>query len=59
MKVIPLAGDTDAMSQPAVGRRLSRDLLEICLRDHSDTERMLRRSPEAWTRPARSMGEPP
>jgi hypothetical protein len=38
VKVIPLAGDTQAMSQLAVGRRLSRDEPEISLRAHPDTE---------------------
>ena len=38
MKVIPLAGDTQATSQPAVGRRLSRADLGTWLRDHPDTE---------------------
>jgi hypothetical protein len=38
MKVIPLAGDTEPMSQPAVGRRLSRVELEISLLGDPDTE---------------------
>jgi hypothetical protein len=41
VKVIPLAGDTQPMSQPVAGRRLSRGELEIFLREHPDTECIL------------------